>query len=56
MRPVMQNALQYKWEGPYTVTKDIGLYDYEIKLREGKHKVYHINMLKEYFQPESHID
>ena len=28
MRPTMQNALQYKWDGPYTVTKVIGLYDY----------------------------
>ena len=56
MRPVMQNALQYKWDGPYTVTKVVGLYDYEIKLKEGKNKVYHINMLKEYFQRETFID
>jgi hypothetical protein len=55
MRPVMHNALEYKWDGPYTVTKVIGLYDYEIKLRDGKHKVYHINMLKEYFKRESLI-
>ena len=56
MRPVMQNALQYKWDGPYTVTKVVGLYDYEIKLKEGKNKVYHINMLKEYFQRETFIE
>ena len=56
MRPTMQNALQYKWDGPYTVTKVIGLYDYQIKLKEGKHKVYHINMLKEYFDRETYVD
>ena len=57
MRPTMQNALQYKWDGPYTVTKVIGLYDYEIKLKDGKHRVYHINMLNRVnkFQRESHI-
>ena len=56
MRPMMQNAFQYKWDGPYTVTKIIGLYDYEIKLKDEKHKIYHINMLKEYFTRESHND
>ena len=56
MRPVMQNALQYKWDGPFTVTKVIGLYDYEIKLKEGKHKIYHINMLKEYFPRDTMMD
>ena len=52
----MQNALQYQWDGPYTITKVVGLYDYEIKLKDGKHKVYHINMLKEYFTREPQND
>ena len=31
MRPTMQNALQYQWDGPYTITKVVGLYDYRNK-------------------------
>ena len=56
MRPTSQNALQYQCDGPFTVTKVVGLYHYEIKLKDDKHKVYHINMLKEYFAREPQND
>jgi len=36
------------WKGPYTVTECITLTDYRIQLESGT-KVFHINMLKQYF-------
>ena len=55
MRPSVSSAMEYLWTGPFVVTKVIGIYHYEIKLKETKRKVYHINMLKQYNVREAEL-
>ncbi|MFZ2538002.1 MAG: reverse transcriptase family protein, partial [Oscillospiraceae bacterium] len=46
--PLETNKLELKWQGPFPVTRKVSLYDYQIKTKSGKLKVFHINMLKLY--------
>jgi len=43
------NALLMHWQGPYNVTAKENLNDYRIDMN-GKSRLYHINMLKEYIE------
>ena len=45
--PTDNNKLLMHWQGAFRVTKVIGIYDYEVKVR-GNGKVYHANLLKRY--------
>ena len=45
--PTDNNKLLMQWQGPFRVTKIIGINDYEVEVR-GKEKVYHANLLKRY--------
>jgi hypothetical protein len=40
------SKLLASWKGPFTITDKVSPVDYRIMVREGKQKVFHINMLK----------
>ena len=46
--PTDENKLLMRWRGPYPVRARIGMNNYAVDIN-GKTKVYHINMLKQYF-------
>jgi len=50
--PIHDNKLDLAWRGPYKVTKCVAPYDYQIDMGNGKFKVYHTNMLKQYYKQE----
>ena len=50
--PTNSDKMLMTWKGPYTVVECIGLTDYRIQL-ETCTKVFHINMLKKYFDRET---
>lgn len=50
--PTNSHKMLMTWKGPYTVVQCIGLTDYRIQL-ESCTKVFHINMLKKYFDRET---
>ena len=45
--PTKQNKLEMAWRGPFSVESRQGQFDYWIEV-DGKKKLYHVNMLKEY--------
>jgi len=47
--PTAESKLLMQWKGPYTVTERVGLTDYRVRIGDTE-KVYHINMLKRYFE------
>jgi len=50
--PTDSHKLLMTWKGPYAVVERIGLADYRIQLEAGT-KVFHINMLKQYYGRDS---
>ena len=50
--PTVSNKLLAQWKGPYEVTEKVNDLNY-ILMVDGQPKRFHINMLKEYFQPET---
>jgi len=55
LRPTDIHKMLMMSKGPYTVTECIGLTDYRIQLESGT-KVFHINMLKQYFDRDSAVE
>ena len=51
--PTDLNKLLMQWKGPFEVLERVGATDYKICIREGRTKIFHINMLKQYFERES---
>ena len=49
--PTDHNKLLIQWKGRFEVSSVLGLNDYKVKVK-GKEKVYHANLLKEYFERE----
>ena len=49
MRPTDSSKLLMQWKGPYKVVERVGMTDYRIRIGKTE-KVYHINMLKKYFE------
>ena len=49
LRPVKSNKLELTWKGPYTVTKKVSPFDYQIQT-ERKLKIYHVNLMKKYVE------
>ena len=49
--PSGNNKLQISWQGPYTVLEKLSRTNYRIDVN-GKHRVYHINLLKRYQERE----
>ena len=47
--PTAESKLLMQWKGPYQVVYRVGPTDYRIRIG-GVEKVYHINMLKRYFE------
>ena len=45
--PTKQNKLEMAWRGPFSVESRQGQFDYWVDV-DGKKKLYHLNMLKEY--------
>ena len=52
--PTDHKKLVIKWKGSYKVTAQIEINNYAVQLK-GSVKIYHINMLKQYFRPEEDI-
>ena len=50
LRPVKNNKLELAWQGPYPVTARVGEADYRVRVRGGKEKLYHVNLLKQYVE------
>lgn len=53
--PTDTKKLQAQWQGPYEVTKRIGKVNYQVKLhdRRKKLRIFHINLLRSWYQPQS---
>ena len=49
--PTDTNKPLIQWKGPYKVEEVIGVNDYKVNVK-GKSKVYHANLLKEYFRSD----
>ena len=50
--PTSTNKLLAEWKGPYTVLEKVSPVDYKIQMNRKSSKVFHINMLKAYFERE----
>lgn len=50
--PDRQGKLQLSWSGPFKVINKHGPVDYWIEIN-GKHRLYHINLMKRYFRREN---
>ena len=48
--PTHTSKLLASWKGPFTITDKISPVDYKVKVRGGKEKVYHVNMLKLWYE------
>ena len=51
--PTSASKLLAQWKGPYEVIDQISPVDYKIRMRGGIEKVFHINMLKPWFERQS---
>ena len=49
MLPIKHNKLTLKWRRPYMVKEVINKMDYKMEVK-GKTKIYHANLLKQYFE------
>ncbi|BFZ02581.1 hypothetical protein BsWGS_05620 [Bradybaena similaris] len=47
--PEKKNKLLISWQGPFSVIKQASLVDYIIDIK-GKHKIFHVNMLRKYYE------
>ena len=52
--PTDHNKLLMQWKGPFEVSAVEGLNDYKVRVK-GKHRVYHANLLKKYFEREDSV-
>ena len=50
--PTAESKLLMQWKGPYQVTERVGPTDYRIRVGNME-KIYHINMLKKYYEVSS---
>ena len=50
--PTAESKLLMQWKGPFEVVERVGPTDYRIRIG-GVEKVYHINMLKKYYESSS---
>ena len=48
------NKLLMQWKGPFEVIAVMGLNDYRVRVK-GKERVYHVNLLKKYFEREDSV-
>nr|KAG5702720.1 hypothetical protein BaRGS_013357 [Batillaria attramentaria] len=53
--PVRDNKLEMAWQGPYEVLERVGECDYRLNVN-GKKKLYHANLLKQWVERESAPD
>jgi len=51
--PTDSHKLLMQWKGPFVILDKVGIADYKVQLESGS-KVFHINMLKQYFPRDSH--
>ncbi|XP_041379582.1 uncharacterized protein LOC121392444 [Gigantopelta aegis] len=47
--PTSNNKLLMQWKGPFVITEKVGTLDYRVDIN-GKSKLFHINLLKSYFE------
>jgi hypothetical protein len=53
--PTDNNKLLVQWKGPFKVLQRMGKYTYSIEIK-GKPRTFHINMLKQYWEPMKEED
>ncbi|XP_062585038.1 uncharacterized protein LOC134246689 [Saccostrea cucullata] len=51
--PTSTSKLLAQWKGPYEVTEKVSPVDFRVRVSKNKETVYHVNMLKEWFERES---
>jgi len=51
--PTDSHKLLMQWKGPFEILDKVGIADYKVQLESGS-KVFHINLLKQYFPRNSH--
>ena len=57
--PTSTSKLLAKWQGPYQITKRMGLVNYQVDMldRRKRFRIFHVNMLKEYhLRPPMHTN
>ena len=54
--PSSSSKLLAQWKGPYEVVEKVGPVDYRIRIRKGQEKVFHVNMLKQWFDRNDKSD
>ena len=52
--PTDHNKLLMQWKGPFEVIAVMDLNDYKVRVK-GKDRVYHVNLLKKYFEREDSV-
>ena len=53
--PTDKNKLLLQWKGPFSITAKVGTLDYRININ-GKMKVFHINLLKRYYERPKEVE
>ena len=55
LEPARRSKLQLEWNGPYKVMRRVSEVDYEVQTpgRRREKKVYHVNLLKKWQNPET---
>lgn len=53
--PTLSSKLLAKWQGPFEITQQVNILDYEVVLTDwgGTHQIYHLNLLKKWGEAES---
>ena len=57
--PTSTSKLLSRWQGPYQITKRVGLVNYQVDMhdRRKRFRIFHVNMLKEYhLRPPMHTN
>lgn len=48
--PTKTSKLLASWKGPYAITDKVSPVDYKVKLRGSTEKIFHVNMLKQWYE------
>lgn len=54
--PTSNNKLLAEWKGPYEIVEQVSPVDYRVKLNRQTSKVFHINMMKQWFERQEEKD
>lgn len=54
--PSNTSKLLAQWKGPFEITEKVGNVDYRVKVKRYKETVFHVNMLKKWYDREDKCD